>query len=209
MSSSSGIKQSPTPESSRRRSLSDFFKKPKKSDHKLVSVDKDAHEGTDINRAHPHNFWGRMKQRLTVTLHHDKRPKMTAKRRQRIMFLLWIYVKLEASRRNAEVKTAAKYAAYCVQDAFDGHLSNGLASNSKKSATMLAIFRFQTSPVIYCLIMFMSCAHSVAVFYEGTSYLPGVLGLVLTIVALLIYSIDVGLKMSYEGVKVRYVTAFY
>lgn len=127
-------------------------------------------------------------------------PLITAERRLAIAHSLHAYcLKITAERRIA-VKEAATMAGYCIEDAFQGRLSNGLASNSKKSAEMLAIFRIQTSEWLLNLILFCSVFHTVCVFYESSDVVPAWVWSLNTLFVVSVYSLDVGLKMAYQGV---------
>lgn len=191
------------------KSLSEFFRRSSKRDSTKGRPAHDRHDYHDHQSSSSQgkgSFWGHIKNRLSSTMHLTPAPRIPARRRQRIILLLWAYVREAARQRNVAIKEAARSAAYCIEDAFLGHLSNGLASNSKKSETMLTIFRFQTSSSFRTVILLASCVHSVCVFYEGsgatTGTLPPAAALAINVLVLLLYAVDVGLKMAYEGVNV-------
>mmetsp|Transcript_26414 Transcript_26414/g.39191 ORF Transcript_26414/g.39191 Transcript_26414/m.39191 type:complete len:931 (+) Transcript_26414:243-3035(+) len=98
----------------------------------------------------------------------------------------------------------AKYASLCVLDAFQGRLSNGLATNSKKSKLMFTIFYIQTSDWFLHIVVLSSILHTLMVFFEPTGqecsgYLSPFTVSVIHVVVFLIQLADVVLKMIYQG----------
>ena len=129
---------------------------------------------------------------------------MVPERRQHIIELLRKHVKDMAALRHAQTKKAAAMAALCIEDAFAGRLSNGLATNHKKSATMFWIFRIQTSQYLLNLILIASVVHSMCVFYEPLGLLSSAQWQCIHLLVTAIYALDVGLKMTYQGFEVLY-----
>jgi len=125
---------------------------------------------------------------------------MSYERRVEISHILYKHCQKVTAERRAHIKKAALMAGYCIEDSFQGRLSNGLASNSKKSARMLAIFRLQTSEWLLNLILFASVYHTVCVFFEASSIIPSWVWTINTLLVVSIYSFDAGMKMTYQGV---------
>jgi hypothetical protein len=139
-------------------------------------------------------------QKPFLTISPSPQTVISSQRRIEISRILRDYcVKVAADRRDA-IKKAAVMAAYCIEDSFQGRLSNGLASNSKKSSFMLSIFRLQTSEWLLNLILLASGFHTVCVFYESSGTLPGWVWSLNTLIVVFVYSCDVGMKMTYQGV---------
>jgi hypothetical protein len=97
----------------------------------------------------------------------------------------------------------AQYATLCILDAFQGRMSNGLATNSKKSKLMFTIFCIQTSDWFLNLIIFSSILHTFMIFLEPNSQdCSPEFSFFLTLTHSIIFFIhfmDVALKMAYQG----------
>ena len=112
--------------------------------------------------------------------------------------------RIAAERRRAFIVNA-EYCRLCILDAFQGRLSNGLANNSKKSAWIYAIFCFQTSDALFQCVIGACIFHTMSVFIEPESACSNSsIFSVLQVLVLLIYAVDIGLKMGYEGISVSF-----
>eukprot|EP01038_Epipyxis_sp_PR26KG_P004275 gene4275-6054_t len=123
-------------------------------------------------------------------------------RMQQIKKVLREAIPVVARKRFKEIEVAAEYASLCVQDAFQGRLSNGLANNSKKSKWIYWIFRVQTSDALLKLVVYSCVVHTLSVFFEPEYQCT--VSLILNafhFCVLLAYAVDIGLKMTYEGVQ--------
>ena len=102
--------------------------------------------------------------------------------------------------RSYVIEKNAKYAKLCIMDAFQGRLSNGLATNSKKSKLMYNIFYFQTCDAFMNTVIISSFLHTLSVFLEpvkGCS--ASTFMFMFHVLVAMIHLLDVVLKMSYEG----------
>ena len=101
-----------------------------------------------------------------------------------------------------EVKKCAEYCKLCILDAFAGRLSSGLASNLKRGKLIFTIFKIQTSEILLNLILFCSVIHSITIFFEPNNPSETTFSIrLLHIFSVLIYIIDVLLKIAYQGVE--------
>jgi hypothetical protein len=124
-------------------------------------------------------------------------------RRQYVLRLMRKSIPILAEARKNFIKKNAAYASLCIQDAFQGRLSNGLANNSKKSKWIYTIFCLQTSDLMYNTVIFASTIHTLSLFLEPANVCPNsVLLKIFQIAVILIYAVDISLKMSYEGWQV-------
>lgn len=120
---------------------------------------------------------------------------------------IWALVKkniprFAQERRDLFAKNA-EYCKLCILDAFQGRLSNGLANNSKKSWWIYTIFCVQTSEVLFKCVMGACVFHTVSLFFEpNNACADSAIYTALQVLVLLIYSFDIALKMSYEGIEV-------
>ena len=129
--------------------------------------------------------------------------KLTPERRLFIIGKLRERMSVISMERKEQIKKACVMAAYCIKDAFAGRLSNGLASNSKKSTTMLNIFLIQTSDWFLYIILICCMLHSLSIFITdtvSTSY--SIYIYLFNILTMVIYISDVLLKLSYQGFQV-------
>jgi hypothetical protein len=105
--------------------------------------------------------------------------------------------------RQEQIQKNAQYATLCVLDAFQGRMSNGLATNSKKSKFMFTIFCIQTSDWFLNLIIFSSILHTFMIFIEpDPETISPFMSWILTVTQILIFLIhflDVAMKMAYQG----------
>lgn len=98
------------------------------------------------------------------------------------------------------------YCKLCILDAFQGRLSNGLANNSKKSWWIYTIFCIQTSEVLFKCVMGACVFHTVSIFFEPeNACADSAIYTALQVLVILIYTFDIALKMSYEGIEVRFI----
>jgi len=129
---------------------------------------------------------------------------MDPSRKREILDALRRNIKSIIKTRNESNDKCAKFAAYCIEDAFEGRLSNGLASNSKKSTLIFNAFRIQTSGIFTNLVIGLSLLHCLSIFVLESGDLNGSLhyaSVIFNIVTYTVYILDVVLKMSYEGFK--------
>ena len=104
-----------------------------------------------------------------------------------------------AADRKEKLKNA-QYCRLCILDAFAGRLSSGLASNLKKGKVMFTIFSIQTSEFILNSIILCSMLHSMSIFIEPIDASQTSIPIrVLHIFSVLLYIVDVLLKMAYQG----------
>lgn len=97
------------------------------------------------------------------------------------------------------------YCKLCILDAFQGRLSNGLANNSKKSWWIYTIFCIQTSEVLFKCVMGACVFHTVSIFFEPeNACADSAIYTALQVLVILIYTFDIALKMSYEGIEVSF-----
>lgn len=97
------------------------------------------------------------------------------------------------------------FARLCILDAFQGRLSNGLATNSKKSKLMYTVFQVQTSEVLFKSVLMACCLHTLGIFFEPENACSSsVFVKMFQIGVVLIYLLDISLKMSYEGIEVSF-----
>lgn len=130
--------------------------------------------------------------------------KMNPQRRTEIFKVLRRSIKQIARERKAALVKNADYAMLCVLDAFQGRLSNGLANNSKKSKWIYTIFCIQTSNYMFKSVVIASVLHTFSIFFEpANACTNSILFKLFQWTVLLIYAVDIGLKMGYEGVHVR------
>jgi hypothetical protein len=105
-------------------------------------------------------------------------------------------------RRELFARNAA-YCRLCILDAFQGRLSNGLANNSKKSWWIYTIFCVQTSELLFQCVMGACTFHTISIFFEPENACANsAIYTFLQVLVLLVYSFDIALKMSYEGIEV-------
>lgn len=109
-----------------------------------------------------------------------------------------------AAQYKARVVKNCTYARLCILDAFQGRLSNGLATNSKKSTLIYTIFCIQTSELLFKCVLSACALHTLAIFIEPENACSNFFFMkVFQMAVICIYLFDIGLKMSYEGLEVR------
>lgn len=129
--------------------------------------------------------------------------KIPTSRRDTILKALRKCIPRAAAQRRAVIKKNAEYARLCILDAFQGRLSNGLANNSKKSYWIYTIFCIQTSDLMFQAVVLASCLHTFSIFFEPANQCPAsILFKLYQWLVVIIYAIDIALKMGYEGIKV-------
>eukprot|EP01031_Cornospumella_fuschlensis_P028758 gene28758-34719_t len=122
-------------------------------------------------------------------------------RRSHILRVLKRSIPIVAKERRDLIRKNAEYSRLCILDAFQGRLSNGLANNSKKSKWIYTIFCIQTSDWMFNSIVIASTLHTISIFFEPENSCPNsILFKLFQLIIVLIYAVDVGLKMGYEGV---------
>ena len=128
---------------------------------------------------------------------------MTDEKRSRIWQVVGKKISQLAKERKLLFAKNAEYCRLCILDAFQGRLSNGLANNSKKSWWIYTIFCIQTSTLLFRCVMGACIFHTISIFAEPENACSNSsLYTFLQILVLLIYSFDIALKMSYEGIEV-------
>ena len=136
---------------------------------------------------------------VTIDDHMEKKI-VSPKRRREILTLLRKHLPALIKERSLKIDENAKYAKLCVLDAFQGRLSNGLATNSKKSKLMFTIFSFQTSESFMNTVVISSFLHTISVFMEPVKGCSSSnFMFMFHVVVALIHFADLILKMSYEG----------
>ena len=132
--------------------------------------------------------------------------KESLERRLRIWGKLRSLVPKLAKQRREQFAKNAEYCRLCILDAFQGRLSNGLANNSKKSWLVYTIFCIQTSETLFRCVMMACIFHTFSIFFEPENACTNsTIYTCLQVLVLLIYVFDISLKMSYEGIQVRYI----
>lgn len=130
-------------------------------------------------------------------------PCMTPERRDHVLKVLRRSIPMYAAAKRRIIQENASYAKLCIQDAFAGRLSNGLATNSKKSWWIYTLFRIQTSEWLFNCVVTASVLHTFSIFFETPNTCAASwLYYAFQILILLVYAIDIALKMTYEGPKV-------
>lgn len=125
-------------------------------------------------------------------------------RRQEIWKVMKKAIPIYAQEKKKKFAQDAEKAKLCILDAFQGRLSNGLANNSVKSKWIYTIFCIQTSETLFNTVLAACVFHTLSIFLEPTNACTNsVLYTALQVLILCIYAFDIGLKMSYEGVKAR------
>lgn len=124
---------------------------------------------------------------------------MSQERKTQVLTLLRHNIPRLVLQRREQLDRKAQFAAYCIEDAFQGRLSNGIASNSQKSRLIFTAFKLQTHNLLYFAIVFGSVIHSMTTFAEDQRYWPIE---IFNKVILAIYFTDVILKIIYEGLAV-------
>jgi hypothetical protein len=127
---------------------------------------------------------------------------LSVERKEQVVKSLKRAVLTLANDRRRKITANAAYARLCIIDAFQGRLSNGLANNSKKPWWIYNLFCIQTSDTMYNAVVLLSFLHSLSILFEPDNACPNsVCFTVLHYMVILVYSIDVAMKMSYEGVR--------
>ena len=119
--------------------------------------------------------------------------------------------------RKYEMEKNGKYASLCVIDAFEGRLSNGLATNFSKSRFIFAIYQLQTSFDWMNIVILSSAFHSILIFLEpnigyetcedtivlNQNYYNMIAPYIfyLHYIVWIIHGLDSGMKIFYQGVK--------
>jgi hypothetical protein len=129
--------------------------------------------------------------------------KITPQRRSQIFRVLKKTITEVAKQKQKSMAVNADLAKLCVLDAFQGRLSNGLANNSKKTKWIYTIFCMQTSSMMFKAVVFASAFHTFSIFLEpANACTNSIIFKLFQWTILLIYALDMGLKMGYEGVHV-------
>jgi hypothetical protein len=118
--------------------------------------------------------------------------------------------------RRAEMEKNGAFAALCVNDAYEGRLGNGLATNSSKSPFIFAIYRLQTNNDWMHLVILSSAFHTILTFMEpgcslevcedvgggSQDYYSMIAPYIyyLHYVIWFIHAFDAGMKVFYQGV---------
>jgi CRP-like cAMP-binding protein len=127
---------------------------------------------------------------------------MTPERRESVLKVLRKSIPLYAAAKRRMIAENAEYSKLCIQDAFAGRLNNGLATNSKKSKMIYDLFRIQTSEWLFNSVIIASTLHTFLIFMEpANSCTASWLYYLLQLCILLVYAVDITLKMTYEGPK--------
>ena len=140
-----------------------------------------------------------------------KKPKISLSKRALLMKRLKSAIKQAAVERKKLFSKNAAYSALCIKDAFQGRLSNGLANNSKKDWLTYTIFCIQTNNLFLKAIIFACFIHTLSVFIfneSGDTCSNSSLYFFLQVCIMSLYIFDISLKMSYEGLHVRYKLLF-
>ena len=138
-----------------------------------------------------------------------KRVETPRAKRKRVWQLIKKAVPEFAKQRRLLFAKNAEYCRLCILDAFQGRLSNGLANNSKKSWWIYTIFCVQTSDILFQCVMSACIFHTISIFFEPENACANsALYTLLQVLVLLMYSFDIGLKMSYEGIEVTHCSLF-
>lgn len=105
-------------------------------------------------------------------------------------------VLLAAQELKKSQEETAQLAAYYVEDAWAGRLENGLGKNSKKSPDVFAAFKIQTGPVWTNVNLLSILCHSMLALWPQCATTH-----VLSFLCILVFMMDIGLKMWYMTVK--------
>lgn len=135
------------------------------------------------------------------------KPNIPNFKRAALMETLKSAIKKAAAERKILFAKNAAYSALCIKDAFQGRLSNGLANNSKKDWITYTIFCIQTNSFFLKAIIFACFIHTLSIFIfnePGDTCSNSNLYFILQLFIISLYIFDISLKMSYEGLHVRY-----
>lgn len=128
---------------------------------------------------------------------------MTKERRAHIINALAVAIPRIARERRDDIRKRAQYTKLCLNDAFAGRLSNGLANNSKKSPFIYKVFVIQTSDFLFNLVLGACAFHTLSIFFEpDNACSPHTWYWLLQLAVFCVYFVDVVLKMTYEGISV-------
>ncbi len=139
----------------------------------------------------------------TASKGNGKKAETPRAKKQRVWQLVKKAIPQFAEERRQLFAKNAAYCKLCILDAFQGRLSNGLANNSKKSWWIYTIFCVQTSELLFQCVMSACAFHTISIFFEPENACTNsAIYTSLQVLVLLVYSFDIGLKMSYEGIEV-------
>ena len=130
---------------------------------------------------------------------------LTSERKKEILALFLSHLPSLLEKRRVEMVESASYCRLCILDAMAGRLSSGLASNKKRGKLIFTIFSIQTSRALLILILFCSVIHTLSTYFEPIT--PSETSIWLRLMhcfCVLVYVVDVLLKMAYQGVEVGF-----
>lgn len=147
------------------------------------------------------------RRKLSVRIRTGPVYSIPAQRRTHIMNLLSRSISKLTLERKKTIDESTDRALLWILDAFDGRIKNGLAENSLRSEWIYNVYRIQSSVWLRNAIIALSVTHTIAVFMEsagnsGEFFLTGTF--LLNTLTLLVYFADMVMKMTYEGMSVRY-----
>lgn len=138
-----------------------------------------------------------------LEIEEPKKPCMSAERKAEVFLKLKTAIPVYAKMRRDIIAANCANARLCILDAFAGRLSNGLATNSKKSKWIYTIFCIQTSEVLLYTVLGACALNTLSIFVEPENacssspyYKTFQIGI------MLVYLFDIALKMGYEGIEV-------
>lgn len=111
----------------------------------------------------------------------------------------------EASPEELDKITA--FGSLCVLDAFQGRLSSGLATNSKKSKLIYNVFCLQTSEMFLNVVVYSSILHTLMTFFEHNANAS--LVQFVQIAIFLVQFSDFAMKIFYQGHKDYFKTGWH
>lgn len=141
---------------------------------------------------------------LVIETDEPKKSCMSEERKAEVFLKLKTAIPVYAKMRRDVIAANCANARLCILDAFAGRLSNGLATNSKKSKWIYTIFCIQTSEILLYTVLTACALNTLGLFIEpenacsnSSIYKAFQIGI------MVIYCFDIALKMGYEGVHVR------
>jgi hypothetical protein len=131
--------------------------------------------------------------------------KLTPERRQEVIRVLRNSIPIYAEKRRQQIAENAALARLWILDAFAGRYKNGLARNSTKEDQWIYwAFQIQTSEYLFRAVVLSSFLHTMSIFFEPAHQCSNNILLHYSqYIYVLIYGIDMGLKMYYEGRQVK------
>jgi hypothetical protein len=106
-----------------------------------------------------------------------------------------------------ELDQISSFASLCVLDAFQGRLSSGLATNSKKSKLIYLIFCVQTSELFLNIVVYSSIIHTLMTFFEDDANTS--LVQLCHVAIFLVQFCDFAMKIFYQGQKDYFKTGWH